>query len=215
MRRLATACVCVLALAACTGTTEARENRELEPGSGDLGSGDLVEQPDVFDDPVGGASDPGDEAPDTTVSVPGGAMCETPEGHDEITGVLTTVFGSSATLEERLAVVQLGDTPEVAERLRTERERAAEAGIAAPRAVTTTTVACADDAAASVAFRVWRDEGAVHRTASVMLVGGTWQLTLTSLCRLLEHAPCAEVPGMETQAAKLLSPSLRPRAGNG
>jgi hypothetical protein len=214
MLRFATVCACLLALAACTGTTEARENRDLEPGSGDLGSGDVVEPPDPVGDPAAG-EDLSGGAPDTSTPLPTGALCETAEGQREIRAVPSTLLLTTSSFDERLAVVQLGDTAEVAERLRTQRELAADAGVPGARAVNVTTIACADEAAAAIAFRVWEGDQGVHRTAGVMLVGGRWQLTLASFCRLMTLAPCAEVPGMDGKAAKLLSPSLRPRAGTG
>ena len=211
--RAATAGLLALALfAAACGTTEARSNPELEPGSGDLGSGDAVESPDELDAEDVTEDEIDVEAEETATSIPGtlGPLCATREAQSEIRALPTRVFDEGVDLETRLTAVQLGDDPEVLERARTQQEREQASGDQ-PEWMSTVVsdVTCVDDGSATFDVERRRTRQSITLAGSAMLVDGAWKLTLFSLCRWNTLAPCFEREGLQDRATDSLSPALR------
>jgi len=186
-------------IAACGGTTEARSNDELEPGSGDLGPGDAPsEVPEAAgpdDDEL--LEEPDDGAPSSVPSAPG-AACGTTEAEREIDALPAHLLDRRLAIAERATALQLGPDPAVGKLL-------GATGIY--DAARVTTIACVDDGAATIAVAL-DDGGRTTRVAgSVMIVDGSWRVTLHSFCKWGVAPPCGA--DLEHRAADALSPALR------
>ncbi|MGQ0824975.1 MAG: hypothetical protein ACT4OX_08115 [Actinomycetota bacterium] len=218
-RRITSLVLLGIALTAC-GTTEARSNKELEPGSGDLGTGDAAEQTDTEDvvEPEDELTDDGaeltDDAESTPSSVPTivGPSCATDEARAEIGALPARVHGNGFAIEDRHAAIQLGSDPDVAERLRTQRDRAAAVDDDITRSVVTR-VLCVDDGSAIINVSLYRGQTRTRFEGSAMLVDGSWRVTLHAFCRWNLRARCDEREGLPERALAALSPALRRELG--
>jgi hypothetical protein len=189
-----------LGTAAC-GTTEARTNDDLEPGSGELGPGDAVD-PDAeapLDEELGEIEDDVDVDATTpsTASTTTGARCGTPDAADAIDDLPTRLFTPSGA-PERVTALQMGEDPEVVA-LVARAETFAHARV--------TRIVCVDDGSATIAVE-FADRGTVERRAgSAMLVDGSWRVTLHAFCRWTDGELCSRA--VAAQALDALSPALR------
>jgi hypothetical protein len=205
----------VLAGAGCGGTTEARENRDLEPGSGDLGGGDAPPALDSGDEPDDTVSEPsaGDPtdadvdggAPVTTVPLPSGPPCGDAEARAAMESAVATFFSMRATHDERLAVVQHGGDPAVADALARARTRAALRDITG---ASVTDAECLDDGSVVVEVSVRAGTAPEARPGSLMLVDGSWRITLHAFCEWTAGA-CGTDGGLLDRAVESLSAALR------
>lgn len=191
----------MLGAGAC-GTTEARTNDDLEPGSGELGPGDAIdpgaEAP--LDEEVEETEDDVDldETTPSTISATTGAPCGTPDARRAIAELPARLFERGAAPSERAIALQMGEDPgTVALVARADTVSGARV----------TKIACVDDGSATLAVE-FDDRGTVQRRAgSVMLVDGSWRVTLHAFCRWTGGDLCSRA--VETQAFDALSPALR------
>lgn len=210
--------ILLVALAACSGTTEARHNDDLEPGSGNLGPGDVpTTEPEsgvVVGDSDDGTVAGSEEGENGMGSIPPnmiGPVCGSEDATAAIGALIDLLYVDNRTAADRAAAVQLGDDPDVVERLAAMSARETERWGDVDSA-SVARIDCLDDGSAALRVTVRYEQRTLRRDGSAMLVDGSWRVTLHALCEwAAPSATCAAVPGLRERALDALSPSLRAR----
>jgi hypothetical protein len=188
-----------LVAAACSGTTEARTNSDLEPGSGELGSGDAPGPTDAPPDELGE-----EPAPPTGTAV--GLPCGADAAREEIATLPERLFLGERPHDQRLEALQLGSDPDVAAWFAA--TRAAADDDERVTAARVDGVVCVDDGSANLRVALRTAAGTRFERGSAMLVDGSWQITLRAFCDWDPVPSCAEA-GLTERADAALSPALR------